>query len=138
MYCLGRKSDAELWKVGIRHPRDKDKIFLEILLKNKAISTSGDYERYFILKGKRYSHIIDPRTGYPIGDNVVSASVISPDSTTSDILATAICIMGEKGLSMIKPFGGIDAVLVFKNEERFTVKMSDGIRKNYAISKENF
>ena len=138
MYCLGKKSDAELWKVGIRHPRDKDKLFLEISLKDKAISTSGDYERYFILRGKRYSHIIDPGTGYPIGDDVESASVISPDSTTSDILATAICILGEKGLSIIKPFGGIDAILVLKNKERFTVKMSEGIRKSYAISKENF
>ena len=137
MYCLGKKSDAELWKVGIRHPRNKDKLFLEISLKDKAISTSGDYERYFILGGKRYSHIIDPRIGYPIGDDVESASVISPDSTTSDILATAICILGEKGLSMIKPFGGIDAILVFKNKERFTVKMSEGIRKSYVISKEN-
>ena len=137
MYCLGKKSNTELWKVGIRHPRDKNKLFLEISLKDKAISTSGDYERYFILKGKRYSHIINPETGYPIGDDVVSASVISPDSTTSDILATAICILGEKGLSMIKPFGGINAILVFKNKERFTVKMSSGIRKSYAISKEN-
>ena len=138
MYCLGKKSMSQLWKVGVRHPRDKDKIFIEVALKDKAISTSGDYERYFILDGKRYSHIIDPRTGYPIGDNVVSASVISPDSTTSDILATAMCLLGEKGLSVIKSLGGIDAILVFKDKEGFRVKMSEGIRKSYAISNESF
>ncbi len=135
MYCLGKKSAREPWKVGIRHPRGKDRIFLEILLKEKAISTSGDYERYFILDGKRYSHIIDPRTGYPIGDDIVSASVIAPDSTTSDILATAMCILGEKGFDMIKKeSGGIDVVLVTEAAGRLTAKMSEGIRKRYDIS----
>ncbi len=137
MYCLGKKSAGELWKVGIRHPRGEDRIFLEILLKDKAISTSGDYERYFILDGKRYSHIIDPRTGYPIGDNIVSASVIAADSTTSDILATAMCILGEKSFDMIKSESGdIDAVLVIEDAGRLTVKMSEGIRKRYDISQE--
>ena len=137
MYCLGKKSARELWRVGIRHPRGKDRIFLEILLKDKAISTSGDYERYFILDGRRYSHIIDPRTGYPIGDGVVSASVIAADSTTSDILATAMCILGEKGFDIIKSeSGGIDAVLVTFKAGRLTVKMSEGIRKRYDISEE--
>jgi len=137
MYCLGKKSGREPWKVGIRHPRREDRTFLEILLKDKAISTSGDYERYFIMDGKRYSHIIDPMTGYPIGDNVVSASVITADSTTSDILATAMCILGEKGFDMIKKESGdMDAVLVTEDAGRLTVKMSEGIKKRYDISEE--
>ncbi len=136
MYCLGKRTARELWKVGVQHPRDRNRLFLEILLKDKAIDTSGDYERYFIIDGKRYSHIIDPRTGYPIGNNVVSASVIAPDSTTSDILATAMCILGEKGFDIIKKSGGIDAVLVTEEAGRLTVKMSEGIRKRYDIAEE--
>ena len=137
MYCFGKRTAHELWKVGVQHPRDRNRLFLEIRLKDKAIDTSGDYERYFVLDGKRYSHIIDPRTGYPIGDNVVSASVIAPDSVTSDILATAMCILGEKGFDIIKSeSGGIDAVLVTKDTGRLRVKMSEGIRKRYDISEE--
>lgn len=136
MYCLGKRSAQEPWRVGIRHPRIKGRIFLEISLKERAISTSGDYERYFILYGKRYSHIIDPRTGYPIGDDIVSASVISADSTTSDILATAMCIMGEKGFGMIRDLGGMDAILVKEEAGRLTAKMSKDIRKRYDISQE--
>jgi len=137
MYCLGKRTAHELWKVGLQHPRDRNRLFLEIRLKDKAIDTSGDYERYFVLDGKRYSHIIDPRTGYPIGDNVVSASVIAADSTTSDILATAMCILGEKGFDIIKKeSGGIDAVLVTFEAGRLTMKMSKGIRERYDISEE--
>jgi len=137
MYCLGKRTAHELWKVGVQHPRDRNRLFLEIRLKDKAIDTSGDYEIYFVIDGKRYSHIIDPRTGYPIGDNVVSASVIAADSTTSDILATAMCVLGEKGFDMIKRgSGGIDAVLVMEDAGNLTVKMSEGIRERYDISEE--
>lgn len=136
MYCLGKKTARELWKVGIQHPRDKNRLFLEIKLKDRAINTSGDYERYFVIDKKRYSHIIDPRNGYPIGDNIISASVIAPDSTTSDILATAMCVMGEKGFDVIRELQGIDAVLVTEDAGRLTVKMSEGIEKRYDISEE--
>lgn len=136
MYCLGKRTARDLWKVGIQHPRNKNRSFLEVRLKDKAIDTSGDYERYFVIGGKRYSHIIDPRTGYPAGGSVVSASVIAADSTASDILATAMCILGEKGFDVIKKFGDTDAVLVTEDSGRLTVKMSEGIRKRYDISQE--
>lgn len=102
MYCLGRRPGNKQWKVGVQHPRDKDKIIFELNLENEAIDTSGDYEKYFILNGRRYSHIIDPKTGYPIGDKIISATVIADDSTTADILATALCILGEGGLSAVE------------------------------------
>ncbi|MDP3730700.1 MAG: FAD:protein FMN transferase [Candidatus Omnitrophota bacterium] len=136
MYCLGKRTARELWKVGVQHPRDRNRLFLEIGLQDRAIDTSGDYERYFVIGGKRYSHIIDPRTGYPIGDSAVSASVIAADSTTADILATAMCVLGEKGFGIIKESGGIDAVLVMFEAGRLTAKMSEGIRKRYDISEE--
>lgn len=137
MYCMGRKSKTELWKVGAQDPRHKNKIFLEIKLEDMAIDTSGDYERYFILNGKRLSHIIDPRTGYPIGDDVVSSSVIAPDSTTADMLATSLSILGNKALAIAGSIKGIDAIIVFKRNDKFIVKMTDGIKKRYEIHVEN-
>ncbi|MFA5085213.1 MAG: FAD:protein FMN transferase, partial [Candidatus Omnitrophota bacterium] len=136
MYCLGKRSARELWRVGVQHPRDRNRLFLEIRLKDKAIDTSGDYERYFVIDGKRHSHIIDPRTGYPIGDNVVSASVIAPDSAAADMLATAMCVLGEKGFDIIKGFGDADAVLVTSGAGRLKADMSEGIRERYDISQE--
>lgn len=114
MYCLGKKSDREFWKVGIQHPRNRNRMFLELRLKDKAVDTSGDYEKYFILDGRRYSHIIDPRTGYPVGDNIVSASVIADDSAMADILATALCVLGREGLMIVETMSGADAMIIVK------------------------
>jgi Membrane-associated lipoprotein involved in thiamine biosynthesis len=136
MYCLGKKTAQQLWKVGIQHPRDSNRAFLEIRLNDRAIDTSGDYEKYFLIDGKRYSHIIDPRTGYPIGDNTVSASIIANDSATADILATAMCVLGEKGFDIINRCGCIDAIMVTEEAGRLRVMMSEGIRGRYDISEE--
>lgn len=133
MYCLGRKSADRLWKVGIQHPRDRTKIWAELKLENKAIDTSGDYEKYFVAGGRRYSHIIDPRSGYPVGDGVVSASVIADDSATADILATALCVLGEKGLSYIRSMNGIDAILIIKEKGALRSAASGGVRGKYGI-----
>lgn len=137
IYCLGRKSRNEPWKIGIQHPRDKDKLFLEIKLENVAIDTSGDYERYFVLDGKRYSHIIDPRTGYPIGEDTISSTVIAPDAVTADILATSLEVVGTKGVQCAESVKGVDVIMVFERGGRFFVNMSDGIRDRYEIVEEN-
>ncbi len=134
MYCLGRKSRRQTWKVGIQHPRNRNEILLKLALEDKSINTSGDYERFFVLNNRRYSHIIDPRTGYPIGDNVVSATVIAEDSATSDILATALCILGHKGLSIIKTMKGVDAILIINSNNTLIMEMSEGSKERYGIS----
>lgn len=133
MYCLGMRSKDEIWSVGIQHPRDKNRIFLELKLKNRAVDTSGDYEKYFILDGKRYSHIINPATGYPVGDDVVSASVIADDAATADILATALCVLGREGLEIIDPARGQDAIVVFEKDGRLNIEMTEGLRGRYSV-----
>ena len=137
IYCLGSKSEKEMWRVGAQHPRDKNRIFLQIKLKDEAIDTSGDYEKYFMLDGKRYSHVIDPRGGYPVGDVVVSSTVITSDAATADALATAFLILGSKGVTIAESMNGVDAILVFKRGDNFTVHMTDGINKRYDIFEEN-
>lgn len=137
LYCLGRKSSEELWSVGIRHPRKKDDIYLEVKLENKAVDTSGDYEKYFMCKGKRYSHIIDPRSGYPAGDDVMSATVIAGDCATADMLATALCVLGRSGLNIIDATKGEDAVVIFKDSGRLVSQSTKDIEKRYEIGSKN-
>lgn len=100
------------WMMGIRHPRKKDAVAVMLPLSNTAISTSGDYERFFIEDGKRYHHIISPRTGKSV-TSTWSATVIGPDATTTDALSTTLFVLGpEAGLRLIESLSGIDAVII--------------------------
>ncbi|MCX7935209.1 MAG: FAD:protein FMN transferase, partial [Planctomycetota bacterium] len=108
------------WRVAIRHPRQAAEKIAVLTLSDCAVATSGDYEKYFVCQGKRYSHIVDPRTGYPVCDGVVSATVIHPSSClVADALATAFCVLGAEGTARwLKEFGedmpdlaGIKAIL---------------------------
>ena len=134
MYCLGRKTTKEMWKVGIQHPRDARKVFAVLRLKDKAIDTSGDYEKYFILHGKRYAHIIDPRTGYPIGDNVVSASVVADDAASADMFATALCVLGNDAVNTADSLG-IDALVIAKDKDNLKVGLAGGFKEQYGKAK---
>ncbi len=100
------------WVVGIRHPDDKNRVIARIPLEDAAISTSGDYERYFDEKGVRYHHIIDPKTGKsPHG--IRSVTVIAPTSTFAEGLTKSVFIMGpERGLALVESKPDCDAVVV--------------------------
>ncbi len=137
VYCLRARSKYQPWSIGIRHPRDSDRIFLEIKLMDKAVDTSGDYEKYYILDGKRYSHIIDPRSGRPVGDDVVSASVIADDATTADMLATALCVLGRGGLGVMGKAGGSDAVVVSREGDDFITNMTEGFMERYSVKEKS-
>lgn len=96
MFVSGMKSPTERWKIGIQHPRHTGELFAMMELKDCAISTSGDYERYFIRDGVRYHHILDPRTGYP-SRRSKSVSVVSRSSAEeTDALSTTLFIMGAE------------------------------------------
>lgn len=98
--------------IGIRHPRKPDDFAVLIPLEDTAISTSGDYERYFEKDGVRYHHILDPSTGKSAGQ-VQSASVLAPSAMESDALSTTVFVLGvERGLSLINALGGIDAIII--------------------------
>ena len=100
------------WVVGIRDPNERDKVVLRLPLTDTAISTSGDYERYFDEGGTRYHHIIDPKTG-DSARLLRSATVLAPDTLRSDALSTAVFVMGaERGLAMINRLDDVDAVVV--------------------------
>lgn len=100
------------WVVGIRHPDRKDEVIARIPLEDAALSTSGDYERYFDDKGVRYHHIIDPKTGRS-ASKVRSATIIGPTATRTDGLSKTAFVLGpEKALELYNSLEDIDAVLV--------------------------
>lgn len=109
MYAVGVNGKNKPWAVGIKHPRKEDNsIYLGIVhLKEESLSTSGDYERFFIADGKRYHHILDPVTGYPAESGVMSDTIIIdgtvPDGgMLADLLTTAVFVMGpEKALTFL-------------------------------------
>lgn len=118
------------YTVGIRDPFSPDEVFATIRLKDKSAVTSGAYQRYFEYEGKRYHHIIDPRTGYPAESSVASVTVISPSSMQADALSTAIFIFGEKGLSLCDEFPYTDALIITNNKEVIT---TDDFEKKYNL-----
>ncbi len=103
---------GEPWEIAIKHPRDRDRAMASLKLSNTCIVTSGDYERFFEKNGKRYHHIIDPRTGYP-SEGCLSATVVAPEAEFADALATAMCVLGpERGLEIIENLDRVEAILV--------------------------
>jgi thiamine biosynthesis lipoprotein len=100
------------WIVGIRHPDDKDKVVLRIPLTDTAMSTSGDYERYFEEDGVRYHHILDPKTGRSAG-KVRSVTIIAATATRTDALTKSVFVMGAAdGIRFIDTLGDVDAIAV--------------------------
>jgi thiamine biosynthesis lipoprotein len=100
------------WQIGVRDPRNRDGIVAKIPLENVAVSTSGDYERFFEEDNVRYHHIINPKTGDSARE-LQSATLIGPDATTTDALSTSVFVLGvNKGLALVNRLDGIDAILV--------------------------
>jgi len=100
------------WMIGIRDPRRKGSMVAMIPLVDAAVSTSGDYERYFEADGVRYHHILDPRTGTS-ATGVRSVTIIGPDTTTTEGISKSVFIMGpERGIRFVESFPGADAVII--------------------------
>ena len=100
------------WIVGIRHPRADDQVVTRLPLVDEAISTSGDYERFFEEGGQRYHHIINPTTGVPT-EGVLSVTVIGPDATMTDGLSTTLFVLGvERGVEFIESLPEYEAIVV--------------------------
>jgi thiamine biosynthesis lipoprotein len=104
IYGLGAPPNDTGWAVKIRHPRLYKETVAEVKLKNESLSTSGDYEKFFEAGGKMYSHIMDPRTGYP-ATGVVSDSVVAPRTITSEVWTKPFFILGREWASKNKPEG---------------------------------
>lgn len=114
------------WIVGIRDPRKDEAVFTRLALENESISTSGDYERYFIEDGERYHHILQPSTGKPVR-GVRSVTIIGPDATLTDALSTSVFIMGpEAGLELIDSMSEYEAVVITDDKLYYSKGLNPG------------
>ena len=135
VYASGLRKDGGHWRVGINRP-DKDALFDEVyktmMLKNKGLATSGDYRNYFEKEKAVYTHVLDPKTGYPVTNGVVSVSVIADNCTFADGLATAIMVMGhKKGLELADKIPGIECFIVVREKDgKFAEYSSKGFVNN--------
>jgi len=112
LMAWGQPADAETWEIKIRDPINLDYVLAKLNINNNAIVTSGEAESYALIDGKRYSHIVDPRTGWPV-EGLKLVSVICPNPELGDALATAISVLGATdGLALVNRMNGVECILL--------------------------
>ncbi len=116
---IGEKPDGDSFKIGIQKPfADRNEIIAVMDIRDKSVVTSGIYERYFKVDGRLYHHIISPDTGYPYDNNLISVTIVSPDSVDGDGLSTVCFALGlEKGMDLIKGLDDIHGIFLTKDYE---------------------
>ena len=118
----GYQPNGKEWTIGIADPNSAHHPFSYLNITNMAIATSGNYEKYITIKGKRYSHTIDPKTGLPVS-GIKSVTIISPNAEIADAMATPVMIMGIKvGLDMVNQVRGLACIIVDDNDKIYTSK----------------
>jgi thiamine biosynthesis lipoprotein len=134
---MGKKNDSTSWKVGVKNPRAEDEVLGIIDIESSTpvfVSTSGDYEKYFMENGKRYHHILNPKDGYPADEGIIAATVVCDNGLTSDALSTVCMLAGfDQAVALLKEYNA-EAIIVDseKNvyitqglEDKFTPKSED-------------
>lgn len=121
----GKQPNGVQWKVGVINPMNKNKVFATFPLEDNAVETSGSYEKYVIFNGKRYSHIIDTRTGYP-AMGLISVTVFAKTTELADALATGVFVLGkEVGMDLVNQLPGISCIMVEDNGKILASKNID-------------
>lgn len=135
--AYGKKPNGENWKVGITDPENNENYMGVLECADKTVVTSGNYERYFESGGKRYCHIINPKTGYPADNGVTSVTVISPDGTKNDALSTALFVMGAQNASeFIKnKCGDMDFIILTADKKAYITK---GIEESFSLKNSEY
>jgi thiamine biosynthesis lipoprotein len=120
VYAAGVRIDGQPWRIGINKPdagAPFDQVYRIVNLQDRAFATSGDYRIFFELEGQRYAHIIDPRTGYPVANGVVSVSVTADTCALADGLATALMVMGtEAGIELVNRMEGVECLVITRDD----------------------
>ncbi len=117
-FAAGRRLDGQPWRVGINRPERKapfDAVYKVVSLSDRALATSGDYRNYFESNGRFYGHVLDPRSGYPAANGIVSVSVLASTCALADGLATGMMVMGvEKGLALVDRLKQVECLIVVR------------------------
>ena len=120
MTTWGKQTNGDEWKVAITNPLNKNKAFALLPITDGAVVTSGNYEKYVNFNDKRYTHIIDPRTGYP-STGIISVTVFAPKAELADALSTSVFVMGkEVGLNRINQLTNIECIIIDEDGNIFT------------------
>lgn len=116
----GTQPDGKPWTVGIVHPDYRSYPFSYMNISDRAVATSGNYEKYVLIDGKKYSHTIDPRTGLPVS-GIKSVTIFSPNAEICDAMATPVMIMGiEHGLNLINQLHQVECLIIDDNNKIYT------------------
>jgi thiamine biosynthesis lipoprotein len=116
----GYQPNGQPWTIGIVNPNATNAAFSYMAITNMAVATSGNYEKYIVIDGKKYSHTINPKTGLPV-TGIKSVTIIAPNAEIADAMATPVMIMGiYAGLDMINQMNDIEAILIDDNNRIYT------------------
>src|SRR4029077_8226628 len=108
----GEPPEKGAWHIGLEDPKNPGQVWVGVAVTNHAVATSGDYLRHFLHQGRRYGHILDPRTGYPVHNGILSVSVIAPHCTFAGILSTSAFILGAKeGIDLMGLSPGVEGCI---------------------------
>jgi FAD:protein FMN transferase len=120
VFASGFRKDGKKWRVGINRPQENapyKQVYRVIEIHDKGFATSGDYRNYFEVHHKRFSHVIDPRTGYPVDNGVVSVSILADECTFADGLATAVMVLGaKKGTELVNQLEDTECFIVTQHK----------------------
>jgi FAD:protein FMN transferase len=129
--AIGEKEPGSPWRVGVQNPDKHGSIIAVVTLKDRAIVTSGDYERFFVKDNIRYHHILDPRTGYP-ARGLRSVTIVGPDGVTADALATGVFVLGlEEGMKKIESTPEVEGLLI---DSKGSIHLSSGAKSLFKLS----
>jgi thiamine biosynthesis lipoprotein len=122
----GKPPGRPAWHVGLENPRNPGTCWASVAVTGHAVASSGDYLRHFVHQGRRYGHIIDPRTGYPTDNGCRAASVVAPTCTVAGILTTTACILGpQEGFHLINSYHGASGAIVTDNGNLITPRFHE-------------
>lgn len=135
IYVSGTPYDKTAWKIGVQHPRNAGEILGYLELRDEATATSGDYERFFEMNGKRYAHIINPLTGRPVS-GTIATTIVAPTGTEVDALSTSLFVLGhEKGLELVRKIPNVHAMIISEgNDGEIMIEMTKGFADKFKKS----
>jgi thiamine biosynthesis lipoprotein len=126
-----RMLDSTAADVSIRHPRRGGDYLGSFRMGTGAVSTSGDYERFFVENGVRYHHLLDPATGYPMR-GIVSVTLVATDAVWADALSTMVFLLGrDKGMELMKQSPGVDGMIVYESADTLAFDFTSGFRRRF-------
>ncbi len=141
--AIGSKPDGSSFVIGIQDPdKGRGEYLLSLQINDEAVVSSGDYERYFEYEGKKYHHILNPKTGFPADTNIKQVTIVTQNSQIADGLSTSVLLLGvQNGIKLIESLDGVEAIVMtkdnyiyFTNGLRGKYEVQDSLIENYTIT----